>query len=98
MRGPAGPRAPFPSRRTSRYAAGFAEPCRSLRISLEDAIALGQERCLRSRHDMRLTKSTGHAIRILIDCAGAQQRLIKVAELSARLKITQQNVFKIVNL
>jgi Rrf2 family nitric oxide-sensitive transcriptional repressor len=47
---------------------------------------------------MRLTKSTGHAIRILIDCAGAQQRLIKVAELSARLKITQQNVFKIVNL
>jgi Rrf2 family protein len=47
---------------------------------------------------MRLTKSTGHAIRILIDCAGAQHRLIKVAELSTRLKITQQNVFKIVNL
>jgi Rrf2 family protein len=47
---------------------------------------------------MRLTKSTGHAIRILIDCAGAGDRLIKVAELSERLQITQQNVFKIVNL
>jgi Rrf2 family nitric oxide-sensitive transcriptional repressor len=47
---------------------------------------------------MRLTKSTGHAIRILIDCAGADDRLIKVAELSERLQITQQNVFKIVNL
>jgi Rrf2 family protein len=47
---------------------------------------------------MRLTKSTGHAIRILIDCAGANARLIKVAELSERLQITQQNVFKIVNL
>jgi Rrf2 family protein len=47
---------------------------------------------------MRLTKSTGHAIRILIDCAGADARLIKVAELSERLQITQQNVFKIVNL
>jgi len=47
---------------------------------------------------MRLTKSTGHAIRILIDCAGADDRLIKVAELSLRLQITQQNVFKIVNL
>ena len=47
---------------------------------------------------MRLTKSTGHAIRILIDCAGANERLIKVAELSERLTITQQNVFKIVNL
>jgi Rrf2 family nitric oxide-sensitive transcriptional repressor len=47
---------------------------------------------------MRLTKSTSHAIRILIDCARAGQELIKVAELSERLQITQQNVFKIVNL
>jgi Rrf2 family nitric oxide-sensitive transcriptional repressor len=47
---------------------------------------------------MRLTKSTGHAIRILIDCAGADEHLIKVAQLSERLQITQQNVFKIVNL
>ena len=47
---------------------------------------------------MRLTKSTSHAIRILIDCARASDRLIKVAELSQRLQITQQNVFKIVNL
>lgn len=46
---------------------------------------------------MRLTKSTSHAIRILIDCARAKGQLIKVAELSQRLEITQQNVFKIVN-
>jgi Rrf2 family nitric oxide-sensitive transcriptional repressor len=47
---------------------------------------------------MRLTKSTSHAIRILIECARAPDRLVKVAELSQRLQITQQNVFKIVNL
>ncbi|MDX2204000.1 MAG: Rrf2 family transcriptional regulator [Hyphomicrobiaceae bacterium] len=47
---------------------------------------------------MRLTKSTSHAIRILIDCAQADGRLMKVAELSERLDITQQNVFKIVNM
>jgi Rrf2 family nitric oxide-sensitive transcriptional repressor len=47
---------------------------------------------------MRLTKSTSHAIRILIDCARAGDRLIKVAALSERLEITPQNVFKIVNL
>ena len=47
---------------------------------------------------MRLTKSTSHAIRILIECARADDRLVKVAELSGRLQITQQNVFKIVNL
>lgn len=47
---------------------------------------------------MRLTKSTSHAIRILIDCARAGDQLIKVAELSERLGITQQNVFKIVNM
>ena len=47
---------------------------------------------------MRLTKSTSHAIRVLIDCARAGDRLIKVAALSERLGITPQNVFKIVNL
>ena len=47
---------------------------------------------------MRLTKSTSHAIRILIDCARAGDQLIKVAELSERLEITQQNGVKIVNL
>lgn len=47
---------------------------------------------------MRLTKSTSHAIRILIDCARASDGLIKVASLSARLDITPQNVFKIVSL
>ncbi|MBX9588509.1 MAG: Rrf2 family transcriptional regulator [Hyphomonadaceae bacterium] len=47
---------------------------------------------------MRLTKSTSHAIRILIDCARADDGLIKVASLSERLEITPQNVFKIVNL
>jgi Rrf2 family protein len=47
---------------------------------------------------MRLTKSTSHAIRILIECSRADGRLVKVAELSGTLRITQQNVFKIVNL
>jgi Rrf2 family protein len=47
---------------------------------------------------MRLTKSTSHAIRILIECARAPDRLVKVAELSQRLEITQQNIFKIVNM
>ncbi|KAB2911380.1 MAG: Rrf2 family transcriptional regulator [Hyphomicrobiaceae bacterium] len=47
---------------------------------------------------MRLTKSTSHAIRILIDCARAGDQLLKVAVLSENLQITQQNVFKIVNL
>ena len=46
---------------------------------------------------MRLTKSTSHAIRILIECARADN-LVKVAQLSERLQITQQNTFKIVNL
>jgi Rrf2 family nitric oxide-sensitive transcriptional repressor len=47
---------------------------------------------------VRLNKATSHAIRILIDCARADGELIKVAVLSERLGITQQNVFKIVNL
>jgi hypothetical protein len=33
---------------------------------------------------MRLTKATSHAIRILIACAQAGDRLVKVAEVSAR--------------
>lgn len=47
---------------------------------------------------MRLTKQTGHAIRILTDCAQAPDHLIKVAEISERLEITKQNVFKIVHI
>ncbi len=47
---------------------------------------------------MRLNKSTGHAIRILIECARADGRLVKVADLAERLDLTMQNVFKIVHL
>lgn len=47
---------------------------------------------------MRLNKSTSHAVRILIDCAKAGDRLIKVADIARRLDITQQNAFKIVHL
>lgn len=47
---------------------------------------------------MRLTKQTGHAIRILIDCAHAGDKLIKVADISDRLGVTKQNVFKIVHI
>lgn len=47
---------------------------------------------------MRLTKQTGHSIRILIDCARAGGQLVKTAEIARRLEITPQNVFKIVHL
>jgi Rrf2 family protein len=47
---------------------------------------------------MRLTKQTGHAIRILIDCALAEDQLVKVADISDRLGVTKQNVFKIVHI
>ena len=47
---------------------------------------------------MRLTKTTSHAIRILIDCAEAAGGLVKVAEISRRLDITPLNVFKVVHL
>lgn len=47
---------------------------------------------------MRLTKQTGHAIRILLDCAQSDAGLIKTADIAARLNITKQNVFKIVHL
>ncbi|MES1179732.1 MAG: Rrf2 family transcriptional regulator [Hyphomicrobium sp.] len=47
---------------------------------------------------MRLTKQTGHAIRILIDCALAEDQLVKVADVSDRLGVTKQNVFKIVHI
>jgi Rrf2 family nitric oxide-sensitive transcriptional repressor len=46
---------------------------------------------------MRLTKQTGHAIRILIDCALAGDQLVKVADISERLGVTKQNIFKIVH-
>ena len=47
---------------------------------------------------MRLTKTTSHAIRILIDCAGASGGLVKAAEIARRLDITPLNVFKVVHL
>ena len=47
---------------------------------------------------MRLNKSTGDAIRILIACARAEGALVKVVDLSASLEITMQNVFKIVHI
>jgi Rrf2 family transcriptional regulator, nitric oxide-sensitive transcriptional repressor len=47
---------------------------------------------------MRLNKSTGDAIRILIACARAEGALVKVVDLSGSLDITMQNVFKIVHI
>ncbi len=47
---------------------------------------------------MKLNKSTNDAIQILIECARAEGTLVKVADLSARLDITMQNVFKIVHI
>lgn len=47
---------------------------------------------------MRLTRTTSHAIRILIACADADGKLVKTAEIAERLDITPLNVFKIVNM
>jgi len=52
----------------------------------------------RLRDAMRLNKSTHDAIKILSSCAGAGGSLLKVADISARLGITLQNVFKIVHI
>jgi len=47
---------------------------------------------------VRLTRQTGHAIRILAACARANGTLIKAADLGRDLAISKQNVFKIVHL
>jgi Rrf2 family nitric oxide-sensitive transcriptional repressor len=47
---------------------------------------------------MRLTKTTSHAVRILLDCAVAGGERIKVAGIAKRLDITPLNVFKVVRL
>ena len=47
---------------------------------------------------MRLTKTTSHAVRILLDCAMVGDERIKVADIAKRLDITQLNVFKVVHL
>lgn len=47
---------------------------------------------------MRLNRSTGHAIRIMIECAQVEPRLVKVADLAAGLDLSMQNVFKIVHI
>jgi Rrf2 family nitric oxide-sensitive transcriptional repressor len=47
---------------------------------------------------MRLTKSTSHAIRILIDCAPGRRPACQGRRAVGPVQITQQNVFKIVNL
>ena len=45
---------------------------------------------------MRLTKQTGYAIRILLHCALAGDRYVKVTEVARRNQITEHNIFKIV--
>lgn len=47
---------------------------------------------------MRLTKQTGYAIRILLHCALAGDRYVKVTEIAQRNQITEHNIFKIVPL
>lgn len=47
---------------------------------------------------MRLTRQTGHALRILVDCAQSDPELIKASVIAKRLDITQQNVLKIVHI
>ena len=47
---------------------------------------------------MRLTKQTGYALRILLHCAMAGDRLVKVPEVAKVHQITEHNVFKIIPL
>jgi Rrf2 family protein len=47
---------------------------------------------------MRLTKTTSYAVRILVDCAAADGKLVKTSDMSQRLEITPLNVFKIVHI
>jgi Rrf2 family nitric oxide-sensitive transcriptional repressor len=47
---------------------------------------------------MRLNRSTGHAIRIMLECSRVEPRLVKVADLAASLDLSMQNVFKIVHI
>lgn len=47
---------------------------------------------------MRINKTTGHAIRLMLACAREEGRLVKAAELSVELGIGLQNVLKIVHL
>lgn len=47
---------------------------------------------------MRINKTTGHAIRIMLSCARHEGRLIKAATLSEELGISVQNVLKIIHL
>lgn len=47
---------------------------------------------------MRLTKQTGYAIRILVECARGDGALVKINEVARRVSITPQNAFKIVHL
>jgi Rrf2 family nitric oxide-sensitive transcriptional repressor len=46
---------------------------------------------------MRLTKTTSHAIRILIECAGANGELINTTSIARRLNMTPLHVLKIVH-
>jgi Rrf2 family protein len=46
---------------------------------------------------MRLTKTTSHAIRILIECARAKGQLINTTNIGRRLDITPLHVLKIVH-
>jgi len=47
---------------------------------------------------MRLNRSTGHAIRIMLECSRVEPRLVKVADLAVALDLSMQNVFKIVHI
>jgi Rrf2 family protein len=47
---------------------------------------------------MRLTRTTGYAVRILIDCAAAGDRLVKTSDMARRLEISPLNVFKIIHI
>jgi Rrf2 family nitric oxide-sensitive transcriptional repressor len=47
---------------------------------------------------MRLTKQTGHALRLLVECARSGAEHVKVAAVAAQLDLTNPNMFKIVHI
>lgn len=47
---------------------------------------------------MRLNKSTGHALRVMLACAEQSEHYVKAADLAKRLGLSLQNVLKIIHM
>lgn len=47
---------------------------------------------------MRLRKTTSYSVRILMECAAADGKLVTARDLAGRLDLTQLNIFKIIQM